>query len=62
MHNLTRKEIMRLFYRATMAAIGEDPDKKYRTLKPPVRLTYSTFGKPDWTVNDDVIFITFHDA
>ena len=62
MPNLTRKEIMRLFYRATMAAIGEDPDKKYGTSKPPVRLTYSTFGKPDWTVNDDVIFLTFHDA
>ena len=57
MPNLTRQEIMRLFYRATMAAIGEDPDKKYRTLNPPVRLTYSTFGKPDWTVNDDVIFL-----
>lgn len=27
MPNLTRKEIMRLFYRATMAAIGEDPEK-----------------------------------
>lgn len=33
MPNLTRKEIMRLFYRATMAAIGKDPDKKVQKLK-----------------------------
>lgn len=59
MPNLTRKEIMRLFYRASMTALGFDPDKKYGTTKPPVRLTYSTYGKPDWSVGDDVLFITF---
>lgn len=59
MPNLTRKEIMRLFYRASMTALGYDPDKKYGTTKPPVRLTYSTYGKPDWSIGDDVLFITF---
>ena len=62
MPNLTRKEILRIFYKATMAALGYDPDKSYGTKKPPVRLTYSTLGNPDWTVNEDVIFLTFSDA
>lgn len=59
---LSRKEILKIFYRATMSALGYDPDKKYGVKKPPVRLTYSTFGKPDWTVQDNVIFLTFSDV
>ena len=59
MGNLTRKGIMRLFYRASMTALGFDPDKKYGAEKPPVRLTYSTYGKPDWTIDEDVLFLTF---
>ncbi len=59
MPNLTRKEITRLFYRASMTALGFDPDKKYGVTKPPVRLTYSTYGKPDWSIGEDVIFIAF---
>ncbi len=59
MPNLTRKEIMRLFYKASMTALGYDPDESYGTTPPPVRLTYSTFGKPDWTIKENVIFLTF---
>ena len=62
MPNLTRKEIMKIFYKATMAALGYDPNESYGIKKPPVRLTYSTFGKPDWTINEDVIFLTFADV
>lgn len=62
MANLTRKEILRVFYRATMLAIGMDPDKAYGTEKPPVRISYPGEGQPDWTVEDDVIFLSYSDV
>lgn len=61
MENLTRKEILKIFYKATMEALGHDSGKAYGTKKPLVRLTYSTFGKPDWTIDEDVVFLTFSD-
>ncbi|WP_303229420.1 hypothetical protein [uncultured Dialister sp.] len=62
MKSLTRREIMAAFYRATMTALGLDPDKEYGKTKPPVRLTYPTHGAPDWTVKDDVVFLTYTDV
>lgn len=62
MGNVGRKAIMTAFYRATMAALGYDPYKNYGRQKPPVRLTYSTYGKPDWNIDDTVIFLTFTDV
>ena len=62
MENLTRKEIMAIFYRAVMEGLGMDPDRKYGKEKPPVRMAYTTMGAPDWGVNDDVIFLSFGDA
>ncbi|MFR8056979.1 MAG: hypothetical protein ACLU45_01825 [Dialister invisus] len=38
------------FYRATMTALGYDPDKAYKKIKPPVRMTYPPLGNPDWTM------------
>lgn len=57
---MTRKEIMAVFYRATMNILGYDPEL-FKT-KPPVRQTYQRDGAPDWTVDDDVCFLTYGDA
>ena len=60
MAHLTRKEILAVFYRATMEALGYEPDEVRG--RPPVRLTYGTLGQPDWTIHDDVVFLTFSDV
>lgn len=57
MANLTSKDLKRVFYRATMVALGYDPDKAYGKAKPPVRMNYATFGAPDWKLSDDVVFL-----
>lgn len=62
MTNLSKKEIMATFYRATMEALGYNPDKRYGKQKPPVRLSYSAYGKPDWGIGEDVIFLAFNDV
>ena len=57
---MTRKEIMAVFYRAVMKMLGYDPDTF--TGAPPVRQTYPKDGAPDWTIDEDVCFLTYGDA
>lgn len=58
----TMRALKTAFYRATMTALGYDPDKAYKKIKPPVRMTYPPLGNPDWTMEEDVVFITIMDA
>ena len=58
----TMRALKTAFYRATMTALGYDPEKVYRKTKPPVRMTYPPLGNPDWTMEEDVVFITIMDA
>lgn len=58
----TMRALKTAFYRATMTALGYDPDKAYKKIKPPVRMTYPQLGNPDWTMEEDVVFITIMDA
>lgn len=58
----TLKEIKKAFYRATMTALGYDPETVYKKTKPPVRFISSALGNPDWSINDDVLFITIRDS
>lgn len=57
---MTRKEIMAVFYRAAMEILGYDPE--LAKTKPPVRQTYPKDGQPDWTIDEDVCFLTYSDA
>ena len=58
----TLRELKTAFYRATMMALGHDPDAVYKNTKPPVRITYSPLGNPDWTMEEDVVFVTIMEA
>lgn len=62
MANQTKKELLQAAYRATMKALGYDPDKNYGSTPPPVRISYPAEGQPDWTADDDVVFIAFEDV
>lgn len=51
-------ELGKIFYRATMDALGYDYSMNYGAVPPPVRLVNQTYGAPDWNITDDVTFIS----
>lgn len=58
---MNREEMLKVFYKATMTALGHDADKVYRKEKPPVRVSYPEVGAPDWKYGDNVVFLFFTD-
>lgn len=44
-----------LFYAVLMKCLGNDPDAVYEN--PPVRLAWPVDGQPDWSIDEDVLFI-----
>lgn len=57
---MTLEEMKKVFYEAVMTALGKDPSFNYRRNKPPVRISYPPYGQPDWTIKDDVVFISIN--
>lgn len=55
---LSMDEIKCMLYRACMRVLGCDPDAVYSKKGPPVRVAYLTYGQPDFTPDEDVLFFS----